>query len=312
MRKHYDYDYFISYTNSDLGWAHWVSNILENNGFSTIYQDRDFDNTILIASWINEYLYKSKAVIALVSPSYCEINESNSWRATEWSSALREKKLTLARVSDFNLPPVLGALAYIDLFGIDEADATISLMKGLNLRIPNPAMRPPASIDVTFPGSVAERDYLRPNMATPERGVQQHRAFIDCEQVEFGGMSRPALGNTAILSRISNDGSMGVYRGIQTLTLEEVAVKILPPADRKRNQTLRPRLQREAHFAPLLGSTHVVRVFRIDKDLVSKNWYLIMEYVHGISIKSWIVNMLIHIKIRSNERLQPWKHAYQL
>ena len=35
-------DFFVSYTGNDVRWANWVAETLEDAGYSTVIQDRDF------------------------------------------------------------------------------------------------------------------------------------------------------------------------------------------------------------------------------------------------------------------------------
>lgn len=123
-------DIFISYNSSDLQWARWISYQLERNGYSTIFQERDFkvgNNFVLEMQGASIECAKT---IAIITNNYLE----SLYTQSEWTAAFRKDPLGKGcvllpvRVQNINVPGILGNIIYIDLVGLNEADAINKLI----------------------------------------------------------------------------------------------------------------------------------------------------------------------------------------
>src|SRR5579883_3253918 len=59
-------DFFISYTGVDVEWAHWIAQQLEANGYTTIYQARDFHAGGDFILQMHQAMRASKRTIAVL------------------------------------------------------------------------------------------------------------------------------------------------------------------------------------------------------------------------------------------------------
>lgn len=124
---------FVSYTQSDLPWAHWVVWQLEAAGYTVCYQHRDFRSGGNFVAAMNRALQDAPATVALLSPAYQESRHCEG----EWTSALAGDstngagRLVPVRVADYAPTGLLGPLAYVDLVGADDAEAVQRLLAGV-------------------------------------------------------------------------------------------------------------------------------------------------------------------------------------
>lgn len=127
-------DFFVSYTGSDLHYATWVAEILENNGFKVTIQAWDFKAGDNFVSKINEALLDCKKLIVILSNSYLK----SKWCEAEWTSKLAEQiKLNERRIIPIrienvvNLSGLLSPIVYIDIVDKSEDEATREIINGV-------------------------------------------------------------------------------------------------------------------------------------------------------------------------------------
>ena len=91
-------DFFISHSHVDKKWAEWIANLLEQEGYSTFWGDRDLKVGDNFVSIIQEYIEKADKLIAVFSPSYF----SSTFCQAEVSAMLTKKKdgIIPVKVSD--------------------------------------------------------------------------------------------------------------------------------------------------------------------------------------------------------------------
>ncbi len=103
------------------------------------------------------------------------------------------------------------------------------------------------------------------------------------ENNEAPGLARGAdLGGYLIESEIGRGGMGVVYLGVQKSLERKVAVKVLPKrlaADSK----FRTRFEREALALATLNHHNIVQI--IDRGISGDTFYLVMEYVEGVSLR---------------------------
>ncbi len=112
------------------------------------------------------------------------------------------------------------------------------------------------------------------------------------------------LGKVRIEKLLGRGGMAEVYYGTHTTLMRPVAVKILH-GYLEQNTELHDRFQREARVAAGLRHPNIVQVF--DFDLVDEQPYIVMEYINGPSLATYLRSLL-----ESNSRLPPGMIAHLL
>ena len=123
-------DFFVSYTDNDEQRAEWIAGILEKAGYSTIIQAWDFRAGESFVNNMHKALINCDRFIAVLSEEYLE----SLYCQTEWQAAFTkapgsEKGLFIITKID-NVKPegLLAPIIYVDLHGIDEAEAERRLL----------------------------------------------------------------------------------------------------------------------------------------------------------------------------------------
>jgi len=124
--------------------------------------------------------------------------------------------------------------------------------------------------------------------SVPSEDLSREVTLLPCSRAEFAGAPRPRLGDYPILARIGQGGMGVVYFSVHPRLETEVAVKILPEEIYARQPELLRRFIREARLAARLTSDFLVRVLDVDRDPTSGLYYLVMEYVRGVSAGKWL------------------------
>jgi TIR domain len=124
-------DFFVSYNSRDRQWGEWIAWQLENAGYSVFIQAWDFrpgGNFVLDMHKASQ----SKRTIAVLSEDYLKAPFPQS----EWAAAFVQDPtgehgtLLPVRVRECEPTGLLKAIGYIDLIGLDEAEAQRRLLQG--------------------------------------------------------------------------------------------------------------------------------------------------------------------------------------
>lgn len=107
------------------------------------------------------------------------------------------------------------------------------------------------------------------------------KLLISAPRIAFENRSVPALGGIPLLARLGQGGMGAVYFGLKTMLKKEVAVKVLPMHLAQQQPQLVQRFLREAQIAAKIESPHLILVTDVAED--GGLFYLVMEYVHGVS-----------------------------
>ncbi len=113
-------------------------------------------------------------------------------------------------------------------------------------------------------------------------------------RTDFAGLRVPILGGIPLLAKIGQGGMGSVYLGVRVLLQQEVAVKILPLHSGQNRAQAVERFLREARLAARVESPHLVRVSDVNEE--AHLFYLVMEYVHGISAGKLVKMAVEHRK----------------
>lgn len=129
-------DFFISYTKADKEWAEWIAWVLEAGGYTTIFQDRDFqpgDNFILK---MHSAAQECERTVIVLSAAY----QCSHFGEMEWAAALaQKKKLFPVRIEEIEPTGLLKNIVYLDLVGTNGETAQrllLSRLKGERMRSP--------------------------------------------------------------------------------------------------------------------------------------------------------------------------------
>jgi hypothetical protein len=118
-------DFFISYTGADLPWARWIAWELEAAGYTIILQEWDFPAGANFILEMHRAARETDRTVAVLSSRYLEA----LFTQPEWAAALvtdptgANRQLVPVRIDECNPDGLLTAVIYIDLVGLDEADA---------------------------------------------------------------------------------------------------------------------------------------------------------------------------------------------
>jgi len=151
-------DFFISYNKADREWAEWIAWQLEEAGYTTVLQAWDFRPGSNFVLEMQRASAEAQRTIAVLSPDYL----TALYTQPEWAAAFAQdptgQKGTLlpVRVRKCDLKGLLPQIVYIDLVGLDEAEAREQLLEGVKFGRAKPTKAP------AFPGAVARSVPERP------------------------------------------------------------------------------------------------------------------------------------------------------
>ncbi len=124
------WDFFVSYTQADRGWAEWVAWQLERDGYRVLIQAWDM---VPGADWVHlmhEGVQGAGRTVAVLSEAYL----ASVFGTAEWEAAWRgdplgeQRKLLVFRIADCQRPGLLGGVVSTDLFGLGEAAARARIL----------------------------------------------------------------------------------------------------------------------------------------------------------------------------------------
>lgn len=148
-------DFFISYTSADKAWAEWIAWLLEDADYSAVIQAWDFRPGANFVLKMQRAAEGSKKTIIVLSNNYLK----SPFAQSEWAAAFagdpegRKKKLIPIRVEECKPGGLLAPLIYLDIVGLPEQDARLSILGAFSTRA-KPARVP------AFPGSAQARPHV--------------------------------------------------------------------------------------------------------------------------------------------------------
>jgi len=132
-------DFFVSYTGVDRAWAEWVAWQLKAANYRVRVQAWHFHaGSNFVAEM--QRATGAKRTLAVISAAY----ERSAFASAEWQAAFAqdpqglERRLVPVRVEDYQPAGLLRPIVYIDLVGLEAADASKRLLGDLErLRAPD-------------------------------------------------------------------------------------------------------------------------------------------------------------------------------
>lgn len=162
-------DFFISFNRADAAWAEWIAYVLEDNGYSVVFQHWDMrPGSNFVIEMDKAVNFTEKTFLVLSDAAL----ESKHVRA-EWAAAYNadptgeKRKLIPVRVKPLTVPRgLLGQIVYVDLLGLGEEDATSAILGALAERRGSGATRSPSAAGreharPPFPGEVIAKETVR-------------------------------------------------------------------------------------------------------------------------------------------------------
>jgi tetratricopeptide (TPR) repeat protein len=144
-------NFFVSYNRHDRAFAEWIAWILEDAGYSVVIQAWDFRPGGNFVLDMQKAASEAERTIAVLSNHYLQ----SLFTQPEWAAAFAQdptgEKRTLIpiRVGECKLTGILAPIVYVDLVGIDEAEAQELIRRSALDGRTKPDQKP------RFPGSAA-------------------------------------------------------------------------------------------------------------------------------------------------------------
>ncbi len=145
------WDFFVSYTAVDRGWAEWVAWQLEDAGLRVLIQAWDFIPGSNWAVRMQQGVSQADRTIALLSDTYLtSVYGQAEWQAAQAADPLGfASRLVPIRIADCPRPGLLGQIVSFDLFDVPAAAAAARLLEQVKILRAGRAKPPVAPI---FPG----------------------------------------------------------------------------------------------------------------------------------------------------------------
>jgi len=137
-------DFFISYTRADRAWAEWIAWQLEAAGYTTVLDVWDFRPGSNFVLGMQQAAAQATGTLAVLSPDYL----AALYTQPEWAAAFAQDPtgmqgtLVPVRVRACALPGMLRTVIFLDLLGLEEAQAKAALLAGVQQGRAKPAAAP--------------------------------------------------------------------------------------------------------------------------------------------------------------------------
>ncbi|MBB5871969.1 tetratricopeptide (TPR) repeat protein [Allocatelliglobosispora scoriae] len=185
------WDFFVSYTQADRGWAEWIAWELENAGYRVLIQAWDI---VPGSSWVNRMdqgVSQAERTVAVLSTAYTtSVYGKAEWQAAWAADPLGERsKLLVVRVEDCPRPGLLNQIVSVDVFGVAQVEARrvlVDLVAGATSGRLKPPGQPLFPGGVRFPGAlpaVWNVPSRNPNFTGRERELSRLVSGMDAGSV---------------------------------------------------------------------------------------------------------------------------------
>src|SRR3954451_959049 len=116
-------DFFVSFNQADRDWATWIAWVLEENGYSVVFQDWDFRGSFV--EHMHQASLRADHVLAVLSDNYLrsEFARSEAWAALARDPVGREDCIVIVKVGPPGDLGLFSHFAYLDLTSGSEANA---------------------------------------------------------------------------------------------------------------------------------------------------------------------------------------------
>ena len=173
-------DFLISYNKADLQWAEWIAQQLDDAGYSTIYQQRDFRPGSNFVIEMQRAIAETERTLALLSPDYLAARYTHpEWAAAFAKDPTGEKGILVpVRVGECELEGLLAQIVYIDLVGRSKAAAKELLLAGVKRERAKPDGEPEPRSPSSLPRIWNISHPRNPNFTGREDELRQLRTNL--------------------------------------------------------------------------------------------------------------------------------------
>jgi len=214
------WDFFVSYTHVDQGWAEWVAWVLEEDGYRVLIQAWDF---IPGSNWVRGMQAGTRdaaRTIAILSQSYL----NSVYGSIEWQAALASdpngasRRLLVVRIESCQRPGLLAPVVGIDLFDLSEAAAK-KVLRNMVLAAEKGRAKP--TVPPRFPGaaipsqSASEKRAISHEPSFPGGGLQGARMSQSSQ--EQGKIGSTAMGSQ--FKQLAMSKKAAIASGISVLVV---------------------------------------------------------------------------------------------
>jgi hypothetical protein len=275
-------DLFVSYAGPDRPWAEWVAWHLDAAGLTVELDVWDWaagDNTALRMS---DALARADRVLAVYSPAYFE---RSRFTTVEWTAVVGERpddhgrqRLVPIRIRYVDPPPVLRAVRYCDLVGLNEVQARRELVAAV--RGPQRPGRAP-----DFPGGplvpVSAGPRLPGSLPSVWNVRRRNPVFTGREPQLAALRHRLCAGNRALVQALHGMGGVGkTLLAVEYAHLFAHEYDLVWWIDAERTELVAEQLTELAVTAGWVGSDtttgDALRAVR-QRLLVAPRWLLILD-----------------------------------
>ncbi len=141
------WDFFVSYTAADRGWAEWIAWTLEEAKYQVLLQAWDF---VPGSNWVggmHDGVQRAARTIAVLSDDYAH----SVYGTAEWQAAWgvdptgAQRKLLVMRTADCDRPGLLASVVSTDLFALTADQARAELLRAAALARSGGRAKPPTA-----------------------------------------------------------------------------------------------------------------------------------------------------------------------
>jgi hypothetical protein len=136
---------FVTYARDDRDLAEWVAKTLQDAGHTIVIQAWDFKAGENFIKKMDQALVDCDHTIGIFSPAYLKSVYANAeWTAAYKQMLMGEKSRGYIPVKVVKCDPVglLGPIVSIDLFDVDEDEARLLLLEGVQGQVPRVPRNP--------------------------------------------------------------------------------------------------------------------------------------------------------------------------
>src|SRR3954451_20927691 len=134
-------DFFVSFNQADRDWATWIAWVLEENGYSVVFQDWDFRGSFV--EHMHQASLRADHVLAVLSDNYLrsEFARSEAWAALARDPVGCQDRVVTVKIGPTGDLGLFSHFAFLDLTSGSEADAERLLVQRVKKAL-DPGYRP--------------------------------------------------------------------------------------------------------------------------------------------------------------------------
>ena len=171
-------DFFVSFNQADREWATWIAWVVEEAGYSVLFQDWDFKGSFI--EHMHQASLRAGRTLVVLSDNYLrsEYARSEAWAALAHDPVGREDRTVNVKVGPIGDLGFFSHFGYLDLTDSTEADAERLLLERAKKSL-DPTYRPKPSTRPDFPGRLATKPPFPAPAAGPALAINNLLLPVD-------------------------------------------------------------------------------------------------------------------------------------